>query len=47
MEMISRKKINVNAILSAEVPLSEGAEWFKRLYDHESGIIKVILKPGE
>jgi len=45
LEMIARKKINVEAILSAEVPLSEGAEWFKRLYNKEPGLIKVVLKP--
>jgi L-iditol 2-dehydrogenase len=47
LDMIARKKINVDAILSAEVPLSEGAAWFKRLYDREQGLIKVVLKPGE
>jgi L-iditol 2-dehydrogenase len=46
LEMISRKKINVDALLSAEAPLSEGAEWFKRLYNEEPGLIKVVLKPG-
>jgi L-iditol 2-dehydrogenase len=46
LEMISRKQINVDAILSAEVPLSEGAAWFKRLYNGEPGLIKVVLKPG-
>jgi L-iditol 2-dehydrogenase len=46
LEMISRKKVNVDAILSAEVPLSEGAEWFRRLYKGEPGLIKVVLKPG-
>lgn len=45
LEMIARKKINVEAILSAEAPLSEGAEWFKRLYNKEPGLIKVVLKP--
>ena len=46
LEMISTKKVNVDAILSAEVPLSEGAEWFRRLYKGEPGLIKVVLKPG-
>ena len=32
-------------IVEAEVPLSEGADWFKRLYDREKGLIKVVLKP--
>jgi len=47
LDMIERKAINVDAILSAEAPLSEGANWFKRLYDKEAGLIKVVLIPGE
>ncbi len=46
LEMIARKKINVEAILSAEAPLSEGAAWFDRLFRQEPGLIKVVLKPG-
>lgn len=45
LALISSGRINVNAILSAEVPLSEGADWFKRLYAKEKGLIKVVLKP--
>jgi len=47
LDMIARKEIDVDAILSAEAPLSEGAEWFKRLYNKEPGLVKVVLKPGE
>ena len=46
LDMIARKKVDVKAILSAEAPLSEGAAWFKRLYNREPGLIKVVLKPG-
>jgi L-iditol 2-dehydrogenase len=45
LEMIARREINVDALLSAEVPLSEGAEWFKRLYNKEPGLVKVVLIP--
>jgi L-iditol 2-dehydrogenase len=45
LDMIARKEVNVDAILSAEAPLSEGAEWFERLYKKEPGLIKVVLKP--
>ena len=45
LDMISRGEINVDAILSAEAPLSEGAAWFRRLYNKEPGLIKVVLKP--
>ncbi len=47
LDMIARKEINTEAFLSAEAPLSEGADWFKRLYNKEQGLIKVVLKPGE
>jgi len=46
LDMIARKEVNVDAILSAEAPLSEGADWFRRLYNNEPGLIKVILIPG-
>lgn len=45
LDMIARGEVNVDAILSAEAPLSEGALWFRRLYDKEAGLIKVVLKP--
>jgi L-iditol 2-dehydrogenase len=45
LDMMARKEVNVDAILSAEVPLSEGADWFRRLNDKEPGLIKVVLKP--
>jgi L-iditol 2-dehydrogenase len=47
LDMIARKEINTRAFLSAEAPLSEGADWFRRLYEKEPGLIKVVLKPGE
>lgn len=45
LEMIARKEINTGILLSAEAPLSEGAEWFSRLYRKESGLVKVVLLP--
>ncbi|MFO7668638.1 MAG: galactitol-1-phosphate 5-dehydrogenase [Bacteroidales bacterium] len=45
LDMIARKEVNMDAILSAEAPLSEGAGWFRRLYNKEPGLIKVVLKP--
>jgi L-iditol 2-dehydrogenase len=46
LQMIARGEVQVEPILSAEAPLSEGADWFKRLYHKEPGLIKVVLKPG-
>jgi L-iditol 2-dehydrogenase len=37
--------INVDPLISALAPLSEGAEWFNRLYTREPGLMKVILQP--
>ncbi len=47
LDMIARKEINTKAFLSAEAPFVRGADWFKRLYNKEPGLIKVVLKPGE
>ncbi len=46
LDMISRGQVNTDAILSAVAPLSKGATWFKRLYDKEPGLTKVVLQPG-
>ncbi len=45
MDMIVGKKIDIDSFISAVAPLSEGASWFKRLYDKEPGLMKVILTP--
>jgi len=46
LSLISSGALDVNAILSAEAPLSEGVSWFDRLYNKEKGLMKVILKPS-
>lgn len=45
LDLMSAGKINTDKMLSAIAPLSEGAEWFKRLYNKEPGLNKVILVP--
>ncbi len=45
LDMIGRKEIDVDSLLSAVAPLSEGATWFGRLYNKEPGLIKVVLIP--
>ena len=45
LDMISSGKIDVNSLISATAPLSDGAEWFKRLYNREKGLMKVVLVP--
>ena len=38
-------RLDVSDMISAVVPLSEGAEWFRKLYNNEGDLIKVILVP--
>ncbi|MBN1818860.1 MAG: galactitol-1-phosphate 5-dehydrogenase [Sedimentisphaerales bacterium] len=45
LDMIERGSINVDRLISASVPLAEGASWFARLVQSEPGLIKVSLKP--
>jgi threonine dehydrogenase-like Zn-dependent dehydrogenase len=43
--MMARNKLDVDSLISALAPLSEGDAWFKRLYAREQGLLKVILEP--
>jgi L-iditol 2-dehydrogenase len=45
LDLMARGAINTDALISATPPLAEGAAWFKRLYDREPGLMKVILLP--
>jgi threonine dehydrogenase-like Zn-dependent dehydrogenase len=45
LDMIARGKVNLEALISAKAPLSAGAGWFKRLYESEPGLMKVLLEP--
>lgn len=45
LDCIVRGDINVDALISAVAPLSEGASWFERLYNREPGLMKVVLAP--
>ena len=45
ISLISRGAIRVEPLLSAVAPLEEGAEWFRRLYAREPGLMKVVLQP--
>jgi L-iditol 2-dehydrogenase len=43
LDLIASGGIDVSALVSKTAPMSEGAEWFKRLYDKEAGLMKVVL----
>jgi len=45
LDLIASGKVDVDSFISAVAPLDEGAAWFKRLYNQEKGLMKVILKP--
>lgn len=45
LDLIARNVIKLDPMISAVVPLSDGAAWFERLYQGEAGLIKVMLTP--
>ena len=45
LELMARGRLDVDPLVSAVAPLSEGAAWFARLYAREKGLFKVILEP--
>ncbi len=45
LELIAGGKVDVDAMISKAVPLSEGNEWLNRLYNREEGLYKVVLIP--
>jgi len=45
LDMIARGTIDVDSLMSAVAPLSDGASWFERLHNREAGLMKVVLEP--
>jgi L-iditol 2-dehydrogenase len=45
MELVSSGKIKVTPLISAVAPLSDGPQWFERLYAREPNLMKVVLDP--
>src|SRR5438445_2621434 len=45
LDMLARGDLKAEPLISASVPLAEGAQWFERLYRKEPGLLKVVLKP--
>ena len=45
LHLIASGKVDVDSFISGVAPLEEGGQWFKRLYDGEPGLMKIILKP--
>ena len=45
LDMMSRKKIDAESLISKKAPLSEGQIWFDKLYNREDKLLKVVLIP--
>jgi L-iditol 2-dehydrogenase len=45
LNMIARGTIDVDSLTSAVAPLAEGPSWFRRLYEGNEPLMKVILEP--
>ena len=45
LDLISSGRVDVDPLISARAPLSEGAQWFERLHRREPGLMKVVLQP--
>ena len=45
LELIASRQVDVEALVSRVVPLSEGAAWFDRLREPGTDLLKVVLEP--
>jgi L-iditol 2-dehydrogenase len=45
LKLLENKRLSVDDQISAIAPLSEGADWFRKLYNKEGNLNKVILAP--
>jgi len=45
LDLMAKKKINVESLISKKAPLYEGQDWFNKLYNREDNLLKVILMP--
>jgi L-iditol 2-dehydrogenase len=46
IKWMSSGAINVKPLITAIVPLEEGAQWFERLYAREPNLLKIVLTPN-
>ena len=45
MQLIAEGKIKVGPLITAVAALTEGPEWFRRLYAREPNLMKIVLDP--
>jgi len=46
LNLIASRNVDVDSMISACVPLSQGGEWIERLYNREKGLYKIVLIPN-
>ena len=46
IEYISSGQIQVDPMISAVAPLSDGAHWFSKLHENKEDLLKIILEPS-
>ncbi|GGH16342.1 L-idonate 5-dehydrogenase [Alsobacter metallidurans] len=47
IELVAQGRVDVNAVVSHRLPLSDGPSAFARLADNEAGMVKCLLYPGD
>jgi L-iditol 2-dehydrogenase len=45
IDLMAKGHVQVQPMITAAAPLEDGPRWFERLYNHEPGLMKVILQP--
>jgi L-iditol 2-dehydrogenase len=45
LDLLAKGVLRADPLISASRPLSEGSDWFDRLYRRDASLMKVILKP--
>lgn len=45
IDLVASGAIRVDPLITAIAPLTEGPQWFERLYAREPGLMKIILQP--
>ena len=45
LDLVSSGRVKLESIISAQLPLEQGSEAFRRLENREAGLIKILLEP--
>ena len=45
IELVSKKTIRVDSLITAVAPLSDGPSWFERLHAREPDLMKIVIDP--